>query len=61
MPETLRLAGQNSSAFCVTELTIHRPAVYFIELVLPINFKTNAFAQASLANDCFMKFARKTI
>ena len=40
---------------------IHRPSVYFIDLVLPMNFKNRTSAQASLAAAALLKFARKTI
>ena len=62
MPETLK-TGRTKFEWSLRDSSnpIHRPTVYFIELALPINFKTNAFAQASLANERFVKFARKAI
>ena len=40
---------------------IHRPAVYFIDLALPMIFENHASAHASMADDVLSKIARKAI
>ena len=61
MPETFKTGRTNDVSSVCGAKPIHRPAVYFIDLAPSIDFKNHASAQASLADEDFIKSAHETI